>query len=369
MAFQFVPPFEEGDKQTNDETGVEYIFTDGAWRPLGQKIENQLDDLDERYVQKAGDTVEGHLDLEGEIKFELPKGTGGVSRIRLMRCHQDEDGNGGNSFQFSSHPSSGGSLTNAKIHIDISNTQETGPKTKLRFLADPVQDDNAISLGYADESYLQLSGGTLTNSLTFNRGSKSSPQFGIEPNSSTSDTNIYVFNDGQMRLRSTHTSSIDDRVGSHIVLDPNGGEPQTKIYNVVEPTNDTMAANKLYVDTASSGKLIPPGLHFDFANSTSVVVGKMAYYEDGGLRMRLHKTSKDLTWNQSGPTADVSYAEGHMFTIYNIGNSGSWNIIRTGTINRIDWHDFDILCYVSSHQTNGTFSTNKTYYVTIAGIC
>ena len=54
MAFQFVPPFEEGDKQTNDETGVEYIFTDGAWRPLGQKIENQFDDLDERYVWKTG---------------------------------------------------------------------------------------------------------------------------------------------------------------------------------------------------------------------------------------------------------------------------------------------------------------------------
>jgi hypothetical protein len=60
-----------------------------------------------------------------------------------------------------------------------------------------------------------------------------------------------------------------------------------------------MAANKLYVDTASSGKLIPPGLHFDFVNSSSVAVGQMAYYEDGGLRMRLHKTSKDLTWNQS----------------------------------------------------------------------
>ena len=118
-----------------------------------------------------------------------------------------------------------------------------------------------------------------------------------------------------MRLRSTHTSTIDDRVGSHIVLDPNGGEPQTKIYNVVEPTNDTMAANKLYVDTVSSGKLIPPGLHFDYANAETTAVGQLAYLEDaGGLRMRLHKTSKDLTWNQSGPVRDVSYAEGHIFT-------------------------------------------------------
>ena len=39
MAFQFVPnsdgSFTEGSKQTNPETGVEYIFNDGAWRPLG----------------------------------------------------------------------------------------------------------------------------------------------------------------------------------------------------------------------------------------------------------------------------------------------------------------------------------------------
>jgi len=171
-----------------------------------------------------------------------------------------------------------------------------------------------------------------------------------------------------MRFR-TAVGTDEEPYETHIILDGNNGSPETRIYHVVEPTQDHMAANKLYVDTASSGKLIPPGLHFDFANSTSVVVGKMAYYEDGGLRMRLHKTSKDLTWNQAGPVADVLYGEGHMFTIYTIGNSGSWNIIRTGTINRIDWHDFDILCYVSSHQTNGSLSTSKTYYVTIAGIC
>ena len=121
MAFQFVPPFEEGDKQTNNETGVEYIFTDGAWRPLGQKIENQLDDLDERYVQKAGDTMEGTFKTEGEIRFELPNGTGGVSRMRLMEANKDPDGNGGNSFEFTSHPSHTGILSNAKIHINISN--------------------------------------------------------------------------------------------------------------------------------------------------------------------------------------------------------------------------------------------------------
>jgi hypothetical protein len=43
MAFQFIPPFEEGDKQTNPETQVEYIFTGGAWRPLGPKINESGD--------------------------------------------------------------------------------------------------------------------------------------------------------------------------------------------------------------------------------------------------------------------------------------------------------------------------------------
>ena len=248
MAFQFVPPFEEGDKQTNDETGVEYIFTDGAWRPLGQKIENQLDDLDERYVQKAGDTMEGTFKTEGEIRFELPNGTGGVSRMRLMEANKDPDGNGGNSFQFTSHPSHTGTLSDAKVHINISNTEADGPLTKLRFLADPNQDDNAISLGYANENYLQLSGGLLTGILEFQRGSKDTPQFKISPNNDDNyATNIYSLNNSQMRFRTT--SGTDEQpYETHIILDANNGSAETKIYKVTTPIKDDMAANKQYVD-------------------------------------------------------------------------------------------------------------------------
>ena len=54
MAFIFVPnpdgSFTEGDKQTNPDTGVEYIYSDGAWRALGPKIEDEFDTLDERYA-------------------------------------------------------------------------------------------------------------------------------------------------------------------------------------------------------------------------------------------------------------------------------------------------------------------------------
>jgi len=57
MAFQFLPPFNEGDKQTNPETKVEYIFTDGAWRPLGPSIEDEFNTLDGRYIKSGGTTV------------------------------------------------------------------------------------------------------------------------------------------------------------------------------------------------------------------------------------------------------------------------------------------------------------------------
>lgn len=113
----------------------------------------------------------------------------------------------------------------------------------------------ATDLSELDARYLKLSGGTLTNGLAFNKGGKPTQQFGIEPNSSTPDTNIYSLQDGQMRFRSTHTESTNDRVGSHIVLDPNGGTPETKIYNVVTPTNGAMAVNKDYVDQAISNAL------------------------------------------------------------------------------------------------------------------
>ena len=68
MAFIFVPNadggFDEGDRQTNSDTGVEYIYVDGAWRPLGPNIEDQFDALDERYVNRDGDVIHGTLEFD-----------------------------------------------------------------------------------------------------------------------------------------------------------------------------------------------------------------------------------------------------------------------------------------------------------------
>ena len=79
MAFTFQPPFEEGDKQTNPETGVEYIFTEGAWRPLGPRMSDQFDELDERYLQiEDADDFATKEDLENiDVNGYLPL-TGGT---------------------------------------------------------------------------------------------------------------------------------------------------------------------------------------------------------------------------------------------------------------------------------------------------
>ena len=57
MAFIFNPNPSEGDKQTNPDTGVEYIYSDGAWRALGAKIEDEFDTLDARYIKLDGTTI------------------------------------------------------------------------------------------------------------------------------------------------------------------------------------------------------------------------------------------------------------------------------------------------------------------------
>jgi hypothetical protein len=77
--------------------------------------------------------MEGTLKTEGEIRFELPNGTGGVSRMRLMEANKDPDGNGGNSFQFTSHPSHTGTLSNAKSILILAILKQMVLKLNLGF--------------------------------------------------------------------------------------------------------------------------------------------------------------------------------------------------------------------------------------------
>ena len=82
MAFIFNPNPNEGDKQTNPDTGVEYIYSGGAWRALGPKIEDEFDTLDERYVK-----LNGRSDVGDGYTIKGPGESGGTSTF-----HQIKDG-------------------------------------------------------------------------------------------------------------------------------------------------------------------------------------------------------------------------------------------------------------------------------------
>ena len=107
------------------------------------------------------------------------------------------------------------------------------------------KDENIWTPHLAD--YVPLAGGTMSDALRWNKGAKESHQFQILPNANDWSTNIYAHNGGQVRFRTTPGIGTTDYT-THIILDDKNGDPQTKIYNVVKPTDEKMAANRKYVD-------------------------------------------------------------------------------------------------------------------------
>ena len=87
MAFIFVPnadgSFTEGDKQTNPDTGVEYVYSNGAWRALGPKIEDEFSTLDDRYIK-----LNGRSDVGDAYTIKGPGETDGSTST----FHQIKDG-------------------------------------------------------------------------------------------------------------------------------------------------------------------------------------------------------------------------------------------------------------------------------------
>ena len=382
MAFIFVPNadggFDEGDRQTNPDTGVEYIYVSGAWRALGPKIEDEFDTLDERYVNVSGDTMSGALTFDnGERSdpnlsiypnpgssnttfFQLNSGTfrfrstASASQTDRVTTHMviGKASGDGSPETYIYHlqdptgelhaanrryvdqkvaeidiedinldealadylPLSGGELTgdltikNKYFYVennageeqfrvqgsdfcrslDLFRSERTdnGPGFQARndntlnaeircdgratFKTSVKKDGKELATEeHVSNNYLSIGGGTLTGVLQFNRGNKDNYQFKISPNSGSDfATNIYSVSNGQMRFRTSHTSNEGDNIGSHIVLDPANGAPTTKIYKVVTPTADDMAANKAYADSKVAGGrfyLQDGGLYFETA--------------------------------------------------------------------------------------------------------
>lgn len=109
-----------------------------------------------------------------------------------------------------------------------------------------------------DDLKLNLTGGTLTNRLFFERGSGGANMV-ISPNSGDVNTAIYALNGGYLRLRSSLTEDLSNGVNTHITFgrNPDTNQPQTNIYHLQEPQEAAHAATKNYVDTQIGNIDIP----------------------------------------------------------------------------------------------------------------
>ena len=164
MAFIFVPgpdgSFTEGDKQTNPDTGVEYIYHEGAWRALGPAIEDEFDTLDDRYVRLNATSVVGNL-----YRLRGPNAAGtGLSSFqnisdgehRLYNIALAEDSN------------TGWAASVQYVQNYVGTQIDAIPDVNLDGYATEDYVDNAI--GNIDLSaYLPLAGGTMTGKLILDR--------------------------------------------------------------------------------------------------------------------------------------------------------------------------------------------------------
>ena len=163
MAFIFVPNadggFDEGDKQTNPDTGVEYIFTDGAWRPLGPKFEDQFDELDDRYLVRTGDDMSDNSYINfpgGGLHF---KHTDGVKKSYFYNAAEgitQWTAYNGTQLKVTARDGDPGS---GRTYIDIKTAdstgaegEDTGYRMKLFHVADPTGDFQAANKRYVDQN-------------------------------------------------------------------------------------------------------------------------------------------------------------------------------------------------------------------------
>ena len=222
MAFIFVPNadggFDEGDRQTNDETGVEYIYLDGAWRPLGPKIEDEFDTLDNRYVKLQDTTVLGDY-----YRLRGPNVAGdGTSTFQVIE-------NGEQKLYNVATPSSTNDAWVANVE----------------YVNDAVSD------------YLPLTGGTIQGQMYFDVNADGVHNIGIAPRDVDNTSVIYSMNSGICRLRSLAGNNIDStNVRTHFGWGRNtDGDPETVLYHLKDPTDTTHAANKRYVDNEIADKI------------------------------------------------------------------------------------------------------------------
>lgn len=266
----------------------------------------------------------------------------------------------------------------AIIHAD-GHAQFTYP-TLDQHAASKKYVDDAIGTGGATDGCLPLTGGTLKGPLTFNRDDKESNQFKISPNGREDyATNIYSLNGGTMRLRTSHTNNEGDHVGSHIILDPNGGSPTTKIYNLSNPTSGHMAVSKDYVDqqirAATTNNALTQPCPFSWKwtdQSNSNDPGDKNFSHDGTYYRLSFKTANghNLGSSKFDDTGAQSWDYGPVMTIWykNDPDGKTWKLKTIIRVNKYRWnyHNHFEFGY-SSRKGSTTYTVGTTYLITVGG--
>ena len=172
MAFIFTPPFNEGDRQTNPDTGVEYVYIDGAWRALGPDISEEFPELDERYVKKAGDIMTGSLALSNSRNLTFRKADDSNQFAINPNVNSDyftniytfnsADGNGGVRFRVSQDQGLGSSSYDMLVSLSGA-SQEIGGETYRGTLSlNRVQTPDSPDASCKQSSQAPVHAGTLS---------------------------------------------------------------------------------------------------------------------------------------------------------------------------------------------------------------
>jgi len=182
-----------------------------------------------------------------------------------------------------------------------------------------------------------------------------------------------------------------------------GVDYKMHLYHVATPTAPYHAANQKYVDdavglgtsgilseddvknlideavpsaTQHAANLQPPGVKFTYQiGSSGLSAGKFQLWENGSdKRIRISSKGADIDWLDQSITTDYTMDNGPYFTIYYMpaivspNDRVKWRQRRHGRVNRIDWHDNDILLYITSWHSQGELAEDASYFITIGGI-
>lgn len=137
--------------------GVRYII---SVHPPGNGVQLDLDDLDERYVNKSGD------DITGQLRFK--RGDKASAQLRISPNAGDFSTNiyamSGGQLRLRTSPTTEESGHDGS-HIVLDGAASGGGSTKIYKVVEPTSSDMAANKGYVDTKFVKKSGSTMTGHL------------------------------------------------------------------------------------------------------------------------------------------------------------------------------------------------------------